>query len=55
MEIEAITEKPLGFGSDVGSEMCYAKAFDYRGIEYLKKPFRFSNTEAGFAHLRNEF
>ena len=25
-----------------------ARAFDYRGIEYSKKPFKFSNTEAGF-------
>lgn len=28
--------------------MHYARAFDYRGIEYSKKPFKFSNTEAGF-------
>ncbi len=35
-------------GIDVGSEMHYVRAFDYRGIEYSKKPFKFSNTEAGF-------
>nr|WP_192934935.1 MULTISPECIES: transposase [unclassified Coprococcus] len=35
-------------GIDVGSETHYARAFDYRGIEYSKKPFSFSNSEAGF-------
>ena len=43
-KIEAITEKTLVLGIDVGSEMHYARAFDYRGIEYSKKPFKFSNT-----------
>jgi len=47
-KIEAITEKTLVLGIDVGSETHYARAFDYRGIEYSKKPFKFSNTEAGF-------
>lgn len=35
-------------GIDVGSETHYARAFDYRGIEFSKKPFKFSNSEAGF-------
>ena len=56
-KIEAITEKTLVLGIDVGSEMHYARAFDYRGIEYSKKPFKFSNTEDGFVtfkeYLRN--
>ncbi len=47
-KIEAITEKTLVIGIDVGSEKHYARAFDYRGIEYSKKPFSFSNSEAGF-------
>ena len=50
-KIEAITEKTLVIlviGIDVGSETHYARAFDYRGIEYSKKPFSFSNSEAGF-------
>ena len=47
-KIEAITEKTLVLGIDVGSETHYARAFDYRGIEYSKKPFKFSNTEIGF-------
>ena len=51
-KIEAITEKTLVLGIDVGSEMHYARAFDYRGIEYSKKPFKFSNTEAGFVTFK---
>lgn len=47
-KIEAITEKTLVIGIDVGSETHYARAFDNRGIEYSKKPFKFSNSEAGF-------
>ena len=38
-KIEAITEKTLVLGIDVGSETHYARAFDHRGIEYSKKPF----------------
>ena len=33
-KIEAITEITLVLGIDVGSETHYARAFDYRGIEY---------------------
>ena len=47
-KIEAITETTLVIGIDVGSETHYARAFDYRGIEFSKKPFKFSNSEAGF-------
>ncbi len=47
-KIEAITENTLVLGIDIGSETHYARAFDYRGVEYSKKPFKFSNTEAGF-------
>ena len=39
-KIEAITEKTLVVGIDVGSEMHYARAFDHRGIEYSKKHMR---------------
>lgn len=51
-KIEAITEKTLVVGIDVGSETHYARAFDYRGIEYSKKPYAFSNNEAGFVTFR---
>jgi len=39
-KIEAITEKTLVLGIDVGSETHYARAFDYSGIEYSKKPLK---------------
>jgi len=51
-KIEAVTEKTLVIGIDVGSETHYARAFDNRGFEYSKKPFRFSNDEAGFASFK---
>ncbi len=51
-KIEAITEKTLVIGIDVGSETHYARAFDHRGIEYSKKPFKFSNDEVGFASFK---
>lgn len=47
-KIEAINEKTLVIGIDVGSEIHYARAFDNRGIEFSKKPFKFSNDEKGF-------
>jgi len=50
-KIEAITEKTLIIGIDVGSEIHYARAFDYRGYEFSKKPFSFRNDEMGFASL----
>ncbi len=51
-KIEAVTEKTLVIGIDVGSEIHYARAFDNRGFEYSKKPFKFSNSEAGFASFK---
>lgn len=48
-KLETITEKTLVVGIDVGSETHFARAFDWRGYEYSKKAFMFSNTEAGFA------
>lgn len=47
-KIVAITEKTLIVGIDVGSETHYARAFDWRGFEFSRHPFRFSNTEEGF-------
>ena len=51
-KIEAVTENTLVVGIDVGSEFHYARAFDWRGIEYSKKPFKFSNTEPGFTEFK---
>ena len=47
-KIAAITENTLVVGIDVGSEKHYARAFDWRNIEYSKKPFEFNNDEEGF-------
>ena len=44
-KIASITEETLIVGIDVGSEMHYARAFDWRNYEYSKKPLEFSNTE----------
>ena len=51
-KIEAVTENTLVVGIDVGSEFHYARAFDWRGIEYSKKPFKFSNSEPGFTEFK---
>lgn len=51
-KIEAITETTLVIGIGVGSETHYARAFDSRGIEFSKKPYKFSNSEAGFEMFR---
>ena len=47
-KIAAITEKTLVVGIDVGSEIHYARAFDWRNYEYSRKPLAFSNDEEGF-------
>lgn len=51
-KIKSITEKTLIVGIDVGSETHYARAFDWRNIEFSKKPFAFSNDEAGFTSFK---
>lgn len=41
-------------GINIGSETHYARAFDWRGIEYTKKKaFKFSNSAEGFAEFMN--
>ncbi|WP_313340563.1 IS110 family transposase [Sedimentibacter sp.] len=51
-KIASITEKTLIVGIDVGSETHFARAFDWRNYEYSKKPFAFSNNEAGFVTFK---
>ena len=51
-KIAFITEKTLIVGIDIGSETHYARSFDWRNYEYSKKPFAFSNDEAGFASFK---
>ena len=52
-KIASITEKTLIVGIDVGSETHYARAFGWRNYEYSKKPFAFSNDEAGFSSFKD--
>ena len=47
-KIASINEKTLIVGIDIGSETHFARAFDWRNYEYTRKPFEFSNNEAGF-------
>ena len=47
-KIAGITEKTLIIGIDVGSEIHYARAFDWRNFEYSKKAYEFKNDEEGF-------
>ena len=54
-KIASITEKTLIVDIDVGSETHYARAFNWRNYEYSKKPFAFSNDEAGFASFLVDF
>lgn len=46
-KIMSITERTLIIGIDIGKEVQYARAFDYRGIE-LSKVKSFENTAEGF-------
>ena len=52
-KIASITEKTLVVGIDVGSQVHYARAFDWRNFEYSKKAFAFSNDEEGFMAFKN--
>ena len=45
-----ITEKTLIVGIDVGSESHYARAFNFRGVEYGRLLI-FNNDSEGFAKL----
>lgn len=51
-KIAAITEKTMVIGIDVGSETHFARAFNWRGYEFSRKPLEFSNTEEGFETFR---
>lgn len=47
-KIEQVSESTISVGVDIGSEMNFARAFDWRGIELTKKVFRFGNDQEGF-------
>lgn len=50
-KLEQVKSTTLVIGIDVGSETHYARVFDWRGYEYSKKAYKFSNTEHGFVEL----
>jgi transposase len=49
-KIRQVTESTIVVGVDVGSEIHWARAFDWRGIE-LGKAFKFENDAEGFSNL----
>lgn len=51
-KLEQVTEKTLVIGVDIGSENHYARAFNYRGIEYSQKAFKFANDANGFEQFQ---
>ena len=52
-KISQVTNETLVVGIDVGSQVHYARAFDWRNYEYSRKAFAFSNDEEGFMAFKN--
>ncbi len=50
-KISQVTDETLVVGIDISSEMHYARAFDWRGLE-LSKIFKFESTSYGFKDLK---
>ena len=48
-KIEQVSESTISVGVDIGSELNFARAFDWRGIEVTKKVFKFGNDIEGFS------
>ncbi|MCR5007446.1 MAG: IS110 family transposase [Oribacterium sp.] len=46
--LNQVTADTLVVGVDIGSQDHFARAFDWRGFEFSKRAFRFSNTSVGF-------
>ena len=46
--LNQVTAETLVVGVDIGSQMHYARAFDWKCFEFSKRPFMFSNTSIGF-------
>lgn len=47
--ISQVSSDTLVVGVDIGEEKHYARAFDYRGIEFSRRALPFSNSAAGFS------
>ena len=48
-KIEQVSESTIAVGVDIGSELNFARAFDWRGVELTKKVFKFGNDIEGFS------
>lgn len=46
--ISQVSSDTLVIGVDIGEEKHYARAFDYRGLEFSRRALSFSNSDAGF-------
>ena len=46
--LNQVTADTLVVGVDIGSQVHYARAIDWRGFEFTKRAFRFNNTGIGF-------
>jgi transposase len=49
-KINQVTESSLVIGIDIASEVQYARAFDWRGVE-IGNVFKFENSRAGFENF----
>lgn len=47
-KLNQVSADTLIVGVDIGSQMYFARAFDWRGVELGKRVFKFSNTGVGF-------
>lgn len=47
-KIEQVSKSTISVGVDIGSELNFARAFDWRGVELTKKVFKFGNDIEGF-------
>lgn len=46
--IKQVTTDTMVVGVDIGEETHYCRAFDWMGVEFSAKAFKFSNTSGGF-------
>ena len=46
--LNQVTADTLIVGVDIGSQIHFARAFDWRCFEFTKRVFRFGNTSVGF-------
>lgn len=48
VRLEQVTEQTLIVGVDIGSSTHFARTMDWKGVEFTKRAFKFSNTRLGF-------